>query len=146
MGVAGAVGSVLEPGLTPTAVVIKPRRTRRMTNVRTHDTPPGSSARLYGVREPRERGGIALPIYIIKKYLKTPEPTTAQVGHFADCRYSTDAGATWVEPRQNANGPADNLFGEAAYHNSMSNQMRFPAPHWGEFGAVIGSAHCIGVQ
>ena len=121
-----------------------------MTNVRTYNNPPGYSSHPYGVRGPTGslvyNGTVFYGTSYIVNYLKAPWPTTAHVGPLADFRHSTDAGATWVEPRQNANGPADNLFGEAAYHNSMSNQMRFPAPHWGEFGAVIGSVHCIGVQ
>ena len=52
----------------------------------------------------------------------------------ADCRHSTDSGATWVEPRLNATGPKDNLFGETPFHNTTSNQVRFPAPHWVDFG------------
>jgi hypothetical protein len=44
------------------------------------------------------------------------------------------AGTTWVEPRLNASGPADNLFGETADHDTTSNQVRFAAPHWVDFG------------
>ena len=39
-----------------------------------------------------------------------------------------------VEPRLNATGPADNLFGETADHGTTSNQVRFPFPHWVDFG------------
>ena len=49
-------------------------------------------------------------------------------------RHSTDAGAAWVEPRLNATGPTDNLFRKSPFHNTTSNQVRFPMPHWVDFG------------
>lgn len=52
-------------------------------------------------------------------------------GPFVGYRYSTDKGNTWTEPRLNATGPSDNIFGENAMNNG---KVKFGAPHVVDFG------------
>ena len=49
------------------------------------------------------------------------------MGPTVDFRSSTDFGFSWDEPRLNASGASDNLFGESAQGNG---KIKFGAPHW----------------
>jgi hypothetical protein len=42
-----------------------------------------------------------------------------------------------VEPRINATGPTDNLFGENADQTTTSNQVKFATPHFVDFGQEL---------
>jgi hypothetical protein len=68
------------------------------------------------------------------------------MGPTADFRSSTDSGFSWDEPRLNASGASDNLFGESAQGNG---KIKFGAPHWVDFGQELehspdGKAYLVG--
>jgi hypothetical protein len=83
------------------------------------------------------RGTLWYGTYWVPPYKTIPWSTTPSVGPLVDYRHSTDGGKTWVEPRVNATGPTDNLFGENADQNTTSNQVKFATPHFVDFGQEL---------
>eukprot|EP01062_Namystynia_karyoxenos_P082886 TRINITY_DN9424_c0_g1_i3.p1 TRINITY_DN9424_c0_g1~~TRINITY_DN9424_c0_g1_i3.p1 ORF type:complete len:473 (+),score=83.44 TRINITY_DN9424_c0_g1_i3:79-1419(+) len=67
-------------------------------------------------------------------------------GPMVSLRTSRDGGTTWDEPRHNATGRRDNLFGEDAFENGL---VKFGAPHFVDFGRDLehspdGMAYIVG--
>jgi hypothetical protein len=95
---------------------------------------------------PHSRNHTLLPVSV---HPASPRPAGGNwcvQGPVVDFRYSVDKGETWTEERVNATGPADNLFGETAAHNS---KVKFGAPHWVDFGQEMehspdGKAYLVG--
>eukprot|EP00935_MAST-01C_sp_MAST-1C-sp1_P000476 g476.t1 len=66
--------------------------------------------------------------------------TGGLLGPLVDFRHSTDGGKTWVEPRLNATGASDNLFGETGPlpgEKDGKARVKFGTPHWVDFGQEL---------
>jgi len=106
-------------------------------------SPVGYSAYPYGGRFPSGslvyNGTWWYGTYFVPNYPQGPL-VGGLLGPLVDFRHSTDGGDTWVEPRLNATGPADNLFGEVGDPLGKPggpSRIKFGTPHFVDFGQEL---------